>query len=451
MKCLYDRLSTCMDSDLLWIAEPVIGSINISRLTRILRSIDPGAWYGKRVAIGSLPVLEFVFALTFLDGLAQAIILLPTEDDLQKRKSRLEQEKIDIVVEGDGFGFAKLLVHSDITDTQIKPCSTIADRPSAIQTAWLLPTSGTTGNPKLIAHTFASLTRSMTARRIGEDYKWGSLYSLRRFAGLQVFLQSWMCSTPLILTEDGADLNVVLNQFIELRCNALSATPSMWRKMAMHPLFERLDLKQITLGGEIVDQAVLDMLIKRFPTARITHIYASTEAGVGFAVRDGRAGFPSDYLYYPPFGAAMRIDDQNHLCFSAIKDHLLPKDAEDNWIDSGDIVEIKGNRIFFLGRANGSINVGGNKVMPEEIESVIKELPGVAFVQVHARKSSVLGNLVEAAIIPMPGTNIDTAFKKKVISHCQTRLDEFKVPAFIIEADNIQLTASGKLSRTNIS
>ena len=449
MKCLLDRLSTCKASDALWVADP-FGAIDITRLTQVLNSVDSSGWQGKRVAIGALPVVEFVSALAFLDGLAQAIVLLPAEDDLPTREARLSQAGIDIVVDGDGFGFAKLLAQSDTNGSSGTAHPAVVDRPTAIQTIWLLPTSGTTGTPKLIAHTFATLTRSMTTRRIGDDYTWGSLYSLRRFAGLQVFLQSWMCGTPLILNEEGADLHDVLTRFIDLGCNALSATPSMWRKLAMHPLFDRLILKQITLGGEIVDQAVLDMLAKRFPAARITHIYASTEAGVGFAVRDGLAGFPSDYLLHPPLGVAMRIDDQDHLWFGTAADQSLVAGAENDWIDSGDVVETQADRVRFLGRANGSINVGGNKVMPEEIESVIKELPEVAFVQVRAHKSAMLGSLVEAAITPVPGTDIDAAFKKRVTAHCRARLDGFKVPAFIVAADAIQLTASGKLSRMTV-
>lgn len=449
MKSLLDQLSTSNASDVLWVADP-IGAIDITRLTQALARVDPSGWQGKRVAIGALPVIEFVFALSFLDGLAQAIVLLPAEDDLPTREVRLKQAGIDIVVEGDGFGFAKLLTQAEVTTTNGTAHLAPKGRPTAIHTLWLLPTSGTTGTPKLIAHTFATLTRSMTTRRIGADYTWGSLYSLRRFAGLQVFLQSWMCGTPLILNEECADLHHVLTRFIDLGCSALSATPSMWRKLAMYPLFDRLTLKQITLGGEIVDQAVLDMLAKRFPAARITHIYASTEAGVGFAVRDGLAGFPADYLLHPPLGVAMRIDEQNHLWFGTSSDQPLVTDAEQEWIDSGDVVSTQADRVCFLGRANGSINVGGNKVMPEEIESVIKELPDVAFVQVRARKSAMLGSLVEAAITPVPGTVMDAAFKKQVTAHCRARLDGFKVPAFIVAVDAIQLTAAGKLSRTTV-
>ena len=448
MKCLLDRLSAGQASDVLWVGDP-FGSVSIACLTAAMASIDPATWSGKRVAIGALPVVEFVFALAFFDGLVEALVLLPAEDDSQAREIRLAQAKIDIVLDGDGFGFAKKLEQSDNNDiSSFVPLSAVA-RPAVVQTTWLLPTSGTTGTPKLIAHSFASLTRSMTARRIGDEYIWGSLYSLRRFAGLQVFFQSWMCGTPLLLNEDGADIQDVLAHFIALHCSALSATPSMWRRLAMLPLFDRLNLKQITLGGEIVDQAVLDMLAMRFPDARITHIYASTEAGVGFAVRDGRAGFPVVYLQHPPLGLAMRIDDQNHLWFGPTKDHLLALDPGHDWIDSGDVVEIQGDRVRFLGRANGSINVGGNKVMPEEIESVIKELTEIAFVQVRARKSAIVGCLVEAAIMPVSGINMDPAFKKKVISHCRERLDDFKVPAFIVAADAIDLTPSGKLSRRN--
>ncbi len=304
MNFLAEKLATSSASDVLWFSQTA-GAIEASKFAQALLQIPYSDWHCKRVAIGNLPVGEFVSALIFLDGLAESILILPSEDDSETRSARLVQAKIDIVVENDGLGFTKLFNSA--------ASSQAFDRPASVATTWLLPTSGTTGTPKLIAHTYASLTRSMTNRHVGDAYIWGSLYSLRRFAGLQVFLQSWMCDTPLVLNEEDADLTDVLNRLTEQGCNALSATPSMWRKLAMHPLFDKLDLKQITLGGEIVDQAVLDLLSKQFPAARITHIYASTEAGVGFAVRDGKAGFPTEYLLKPPAGVAMRVDEHGHL------------------------------------------------------------------------------------------------------------------------------------------
>lgn len=448
MRFLAEKLATCDAGDIMWFSAEA-GLVDASRLAFAIAHAPVKEWLGKRVALGNMPVIELVSALIFLDGLAESILLLPNEDDVPTRAARLAQARIDVVVEHDGLGllrFLELASAAAISNTT----SLVAERPAPIATAWLLPTSGTTGTPKLIPHSFASLTRSMSTRSIGNEYVWGSLYSMRRFAGLQVFLQSWMCGTPLVLNEEEADLNVVLTRFIELDCNALSATPSMWRKLAMHPLFDQLNLKQITLGGEIVDQAVLDMLTKRFPVARITHIYASTEAGVGFAVRDGKSGFPAEYLLSPPSGVAMCIDEHDHLWFCPTSDRTSALNADSNWIDSGDVVGIHADRVRFVGRANGSINVGGNKVMPEEVESVIKELPEVAFVQVRARKSAMMGNLVEAAITPAPDTVFDAVLKKKITTHCRARLDAFKVPAFIVDGPEIALTASGKLSRVSV-
>lgn len=447
MNFLAEKLATCDASDVLWFTAEAI-PVAASNLAFASAQLPVKDWQSKRVALGNMPAIELVSALIFLDGLADAILLLPNEDDPQTRAARLAQANIDIVIEQEGLGFAKMFEVASAAP--VSNTTQLPARPAPVATTWLLPTSGTTGTPKLIPHSFASLTRSMTTRRIGDEYLWGSLYSLRRFAGLQVFLQSWMCGTPLLLNEESTDLTEVLARFIALGCNALSATPSMWRKLSMHSLFDQLRLRQITLGGEIVDQAVLDMLTKRFPAARITHIYASTEAGVGFAVRDGKSGFPAAYLVNPPSGVAMRVDEDDHLWFFSTSNQTTALIADSTWIDSGDVVEIDANRVRFLGRANGSINVGGNKVMPEEVESVIKELPEVAFVQVRARKSAMLGNLVEALVTPTLDTVFDAAFKKKITTHCRARLDGFKVPAFIVAATEFSLTASGKLSRVSV-
>ena len=57
----------------------------------------------------------------------------------------------------------------------------------------------------------------------------------------------------------------------------------------------RIPFQQVTLGGEPVDQAVLDLLHEAFPSARVSWIYASSEAGASIAVHDGKAGFPEKW------------------------------------------------------------------------------------------------------------------------------------------------------------
>jgi acyl-CoA synthetase (AMP-forming)/AMP-acid ligase II len=445
MKCLINRLQILADDRILWISGST-GAVVKSDLDSALTQIDPSPWYRKRVAIGKLSAIELVVTLIFLDGLAASITLLPDENIDNSQEIQSRKLNIDFIIENDGLGISKLLLH------QAKGLSSSRKffvRPFLIKTSWLLSTSGTTGTPKIIEHTFNSLTRSIKIRDEASDLIWGSLYSIRRFAGLQVFFQSLLSGATLILNDE-SNLNSILQNLIRFGCSALSATPSMWRKLIMHPLCDDLNLRQITLGGEIVDQSILNILSHRFPKAQITHIYASTEVGVAFAVKDVLAGFPAIYLLQPPAGVEVRIDHENHLFFKIQLNKFMATTSSSGWIDSGDIAILKDGRVNFMGRANGSINVGGNKVMPEEVEAVIKELPDVAFVLVRGRKSAILGNLVEAIIMPMPSIIFDDAFKVKVIDYCRNRLDGYKVPAFILYADDFHLTTSGKLSRSNI-
>ena len=444
MRVLIDRLKTCQLNGVAWLP-PKGGAVTFDALTQVSKLLDCNRWFKKRIALGEMPILELACALILLDGLAEVICLLPKEVTPQERASLLAQAKIDLVIEGSDLGFSELIrsIHS-IGAIESSIISN-GDSLRTIETIWMLPTSGTSGIPKLISHTLESLTRTMTARNLSNQYVWGSLYSIRRFAGLQVFLQSWISQTPLILLDESQNLFESLDSLIKFGCNSLSATPSMWRKLSMIPRFNEMNLNQITLGGEIVDQPVLSMLSNRFPVARITHIYASTEAGVGIVVRDKKSGFPMDLLSAPQSMLKMQIDENDHLWFEVENTQIKGK----QWIDSGDVVKVDGDRVYFLGRANGSINVGGNKVMPEEVESVIKQMSEVAFVQVRAKKSPIMGSLIEAVVTMKPGHDFNGDFKKRLIAYCRTHLNDFKVPAFVIQNNEITLSSSGKLSRVS--
>jgi len=232
----------------------------------------------------------------------------------------------------------------------------------------------------------------------------------------------------------------------------LSATPTLWRKILMLPISSKLKLRQITLGGEIADQSILNALAKQFPNAKIVHIYASTEAGVGFSVGDKLAGFPVSYLSDLPGGVAIKVIE-NHLLVKS--DNLAEtvlgvsdfRDSE-GYVDTGDLVQLREGRYYFLGRASGLINVGGNKVYPEEIEQVLLQHPGVKLARVFAKKSHLMGGLVvcEIAIDEM-GKSSASEFKKQLREHCLEYLEDWKVPALFNIVDNIENAASGKQVR----
>jgi acyl-CoA synthetase (AMP-forming)/AMP-acid ligase II len=210
-------------------------------------------------------------------------------------------------------------------------------------------------------------------------------------------------------------------------------------------------LRQITLGGEIVDQAVLSSLKREFPGARIVHIYASTEAGVGFAVTDGLAGFPLSWIGDGP-PAHLCIAGNGHLLIkspgSSTSADLSSRRTEDGYLDTEDCVQVEGDRVFFTGRASGTINVGGNKVFPEEIESVVRELAVVQYAIVGSRSSPIMGELLTLTVqVRDDCAELKAELKKQILAHCRSRLPKHKIPALIKFSDNMNLSDAGKVER----
>lgn len=323
-----------------------------------------------------------------------------------------------------------------------------AIKPSVV-TKWIFATSGTTGMPKLVTHTLASLTRT-TKVFSNAPRRWGQMYNIARFAGIQVFLQGILGGTLLMPAPDSSLPEQLA--FLALNgCTALSATPTLWRKILMNAGHENLPLAQVTLGGEIADGAVLSALARSYPVARVVHIYASTEAGTAFSVRDGLPGFPASYLREPPGGVRLKVVDGRLFVQTrtAGATYLNREEAfadGDGFVDTGDRVEIEGDRCLFLGRENGAINVGGNKVYPEEVEHTLLAHPDVELARVSARKSPITGQLVVAEVVARPG--IDTAALPAALkAWCAGRLPHWKRPAMIRLVPELSATNGGKIDR----
>ena len=321
----------------------------------------------------------------------------------------------------------------------------------------IIPTSGTSGKPKLLYHNFQSLSRTIKKQNNKENFSWGLLYGLTKFAGLQVLLQSFLTCNELSLLDLSRPLKENINILIKNNCNCLSATPTMFRKLLMYSNFCKLNLKQITLGGEIVDQQILNFLRNTFPEANITHIYASTEAGVGFSIKDCKEGFPVNLLKNESNSLNLRISKENHLLIknNNIKDKEytyvnkdLLKINNEGYFDTGDKVKIVKDRVIFLGRANGTINVGGNKVQPEEIERIIINHPEVMATSVSGRKNSITGEIVFAKIV-IKDISMQKEVKKQIISQFKKMdIEPYKIPGILKVVNEIETNDSGKAVRS---
>lgn len=394
---------------------------------------------GTRVALRGLTPAELVMALIALDGTAQKILLLPPSLDTPTAAELIAKASIVDLLESN-------FQHSRF-------CSLDNTAQAKGPTQWLLATSGTTGVPKIVEHRLATLARTVRLEpQRGTDYTWALLYDPNRFAGLQVVLQALFSGSALVLPKR-VEFESQLDALMRHPVNALSATPTLWRKLLMDGRIAQLPLRQLTLGGETVDQAILDALKLRFPQARIVHIYASTEAGTGFAVKDGRAGFPSAWLENTAQVPLVRVDANYHLL---IKPPLLPQGTDiasrltaDGYLDTEDLVCIKGDRVLFLGRVSGAINVGGNKVSPEWLEDYLRNIDGVVDARVYAKSSSMTGQLVAAEIVATHSANTQ-ALRQLIVYSCRRDLEVWQIPAFISFVAALKETAAGKRERIQV-
>jgi acyl-coenzyme A synthetase/AMP-(fatty) acid ligase len=278
--------------------------------------------------------------------------------------------------------------------------------------------------------------------------RWLLTYQTTSFAGLQVILTAVLTEGALIVARSRTPAALV-EAAQRHGATHVSGTPTFWRSFLCVAAPSSLPtLRQITLGGEAVDQTTLDRLARAFPEARLTHIYASTEGGVGFAVCDGREGFPADWVRRRGDDLALRIREgvlemktpRRMLHYVSDAPELF---TEDGWLRTGDQVDVYGDRVRFLGRCDDVINVGGAKVHPHVVEACLLGLEGVREARVRGVASPVTGAIVSAEVVLGEGIDV-VAARQSILTLCHRRLLAHEVPRVLKIVKEIAVLESGK-------
>jgi acyl-CoA synthetase (AMP-forming)/AMP-acid ligase II len=412
----------------------------------------PNAATGLRLGLRYSDPAEILPLLMALDGQAAALAFFSTTTAPEDLPRLAKLCALDAILTAEPDALAAISDLPPVTKhwDDLRPLSKGS---TPAKTEWILMTSGTTGLPKPVAHDLCSLTRTTKFSQAAASIRWGMLYDFTRFAGMQVLLQSLLSGATLLAPLYGDRLDSKLGFFAANGCTHISATPSLWRKILMSPEIDHLSLRQITLGGEIADQKILTALRDKFPTARLSHIFASTEAGVGFAVSDGLEGFPASYLETPPAGIELKLSGQRlFVRNSAVKASYLGSEQSfadaSGWVDTGDDVSLHNDRVHFLGRASGVINIGGDKVHPEDVERALLAHPFVAVVRVYAKSNPITGQLVAADIVLSAQAGEPNAAKSALMSFCRETLGRTKAPALLRIVPELAMNEGGKLART---
>ncbi len=297
-------------------------------------------------------------------------------------------------------------------------------------------TSGTTGIPKKVSHNFKSITRFVKVSERNKKSIWGFAYNPTHMAGIQVFFQALLNGNSVVRLF-GLNTKDIYTEIKNNGITHISATPTFYRLLL--PCSETFpSIERITSGGEKFNEKTFKQLNEIFPNAKITNVYASTEAGTLFASQNDIFSVRPDYEHL------IQIKNNELLIHSSLMGSI--ETNVDEWYNTGDVIEIvsqKPLKFRFVNRKSEMINVGGYKVNPLEVEEAILALTGIKNVRVYSKSNSVLGNIVCCEVI----TNSNQITESSIRTFLQSKIQEFKIPRIIRFVDEISTTRTGKLKR----
>jgi acyl-coenzyme A synthetase/AMP-(fatty) acid ligase len=409
---------------------------------------DRRRFHGRNVVLSVRDMAKAAAALIDLDGAARRILLCPPAWDEAKIESAAR------LIEADALAFdeegARPALALDVALPVRLPLTARADALGpAVETEWVLPTSGTSGPPKLAVHTLSTLIGAIAPAPLQE---WATFYDIRRYGGLQIFLRALAGQGSLRLSSVEEPIESFLDRLGASGITHISGTPTHWRKALLSGAASRISPQYVRLSGEIADESILSGVAAAYPGARVEHAYASTEAGVVFAVGDGRPGFPAAWLKRREPAQMKIVDGALRVKTPGRALRLLGEAAPalvdgDGFVDTGDMVAVRGDRCHFLGRRGGVINVGGAKVHPEEVEAALMSLEGVRAARAFARPSPITGALVAAEIVLSDPAARGAEREREIVAAARRKLPAHMAPARIRFVDELPMTEAGKLSR----
>lgn len=257
----------------------------------------------------------------------------------------------------------------------------------------LIVTSGTTGMPKCVGYSREHFSFE-SARNGAAETNWILTYLPGTYAWFNMLGHSLFETSDQLIV---STLHAPIEIFAEAQGagpTAISATPSFFRSLLIESESEAKmysGLRQITLGGEVADPRILQLLANKFPRARITHTYASSEAGLVLWCHDGLAGFPM---------ASIEAAQRNGIEVFLRNGQLVINKLHDSQeLITGDFGEFIEGRLHILGRNPiEQANVGGVKVDTRVVTAILEENRDVLRATVQAISAPIVGKVLMVEI-----------------------------------------------------
>jgi len=301
----------------------------------------------------------------------------------------------------------------------------------------VLFTSGTSGVPKGAVHNFSKLLEKFKVPR--NAFKTVNFLSFDHWGGLNTMFHT-LSNAGIVLTTKDRSPDAICAFIEKYRIELLPASPTFFNLLLMSRSYSSYDLsslKIITYGTEPMPESTLKKLKNIFPTIKLQQTYGLIELGV---LRSKSKSDDSLWVKIGGEGYETRIVEGilQIKADSAMLGYLNAPSpfTSDGWFITGDSVEVDGEYIKILGRKSELINVGGEKVYPQEVENIILEFENVLEVTVYGEKNPITGHIV-CANITLKQPEDKKAFISRLKSLCTSRMKSYMIPVkiYIVEKE----------------
>ncbi|MBN2982157.1 ANL family adenylate-forming protein [Cohnella algarum] len=308
--------------------------------------------------------------------------------------------------------------------------------------------SGSTGKSKAAVHHADRLLGKF--RKTGRPRRTIPFMMFDHIGGMNTLLQTLASGGSLCILEDRSPAEVcrVIERY---RVEALPVSPTFMNLLLISGAYREFDLSSlevVSYGSEVMPESTLAAWNAVFPNVRTVQAYGMSELGI---LRTKSKGGDSLLFSIESDSAQYRIVDGmlEVKTETAMLGYLNAPDpfTEDGWLRTGDEAIAEGGFIRILGRRSEIINIGGEKVYPAEVESVLQQLDFIEEAAVSAEPNAITGQMVTATVKLREELPLKEA-RRRIWAYCSDKLPPFKIPQKIVVTTESLVGSRMKKRRT---
>jgi acyl-coenzyme A synthetase/AMP-(fatty) acid ligase len=392
-----------------------------------MRRLQAGA-----VEPGSVVSLDADFSPTaislMLALVAHRCIVVPLTTSVETKKPEFSEiAQVEVVVRIDDDDNVQVSRTSRTAGHELFRQLKATGRPGLV-----LFSSGSTGQSKAAVHDFGPLLEKFKVPRRRLRAMCFLLFD--HIGGVNTLLYT-LANAGCAVTVRERRPEVVCEAIERWRVELLPTSPTFLNLLLLSDAYTRHDLsslRMVTYGTEVMLDSTLKKLRGVLPHVELVQTYGLSELGI---LRSKSRSSDSLWMKVGGEGFETRVVDGllEIKARSAMLGYLNAPSpfTEDGWFRTGDAVEVDGDYIRVLGRRSESINVGGEKVYPAEVENTLQAMDGVKEVVVSGERNAITGAVVKARV------RLETAetvgeFRVRMRAFCEGRLPRFKIPQKVV-------------------